>query len=229
MRTFAFIFARGGSKGIPRKNLELLDGKPLLVWSIEMAQSLNEVEKVFVSTEDSEIAETAISFGAELIKRPKRLAQDSSPEWQAWRHAVRWVNNKYGEFDRFLSLPPTSPLRSQNDIRSCLHRFDDGTDVIITITPASRSPWYNMVYEELNGALKLLMEGDYTRRQDTPLAYDITTAAYVLKPSFILYNQRFWNGNVKGVKIPRERALDIDTQLDLEITRFIHEKYVKNR
>ena len=86
-----------------------------------------------------------------------------------------------------------------------------------------------MVYEELNGVLKLLMEGDYTRRQDTPSAYDITTVAYVLKPSFILYNQRFWNGNVKGVKIPRERALDIDTQLDLEITRFIHEKYLKNR
>ena len=109
MRTFAFVFARGGSKGIPRKNLQLLAGKPLLAWSIEMGQSLAEVERVFISTEDPEITETAISFGAEVITRPTELAQDTSPEWLAWQHAIKVAEEKQGRFERFLSLPATAP------------------------------------------------------------------------------------------------------------------------
>ena len=120
MRTFAFIFARGGSKGIPRKNLKLLGGKPLLAWSIEMGQSIPEAERVFVSTEDDEIAEVANVFGAEVIPRPAELAKDTSPEWLAWQHAIQSVQAKYGLFDRFLSLPTTAPLRIEEDVRKCL-------------------------------------------------------------------------------------------------------------
>ena len=85
MRTFAFVFARGGSKGIPRKNLQLLDGKPLLAWSIEMGQILSEIKQVFVSTEDAEIADVANALGAEVINRPGHIARDTSPEWLAWQ------------------------------------------------------------------------------------------------------------------------------------------------
>jgi len=221
MRTFAFVFARGGSKGIPRKNLQLLAGKPLLAWSIEMGQSLAEVERVFVSTEDPEITETAISFGAEVITRPAELAQDTSPEWLAWQHAIKVVEEKFGRFERFLSLPATAPLRSQQDVERCLNRLDKETDVVISMTPATRSPWFNMVYQGPKGDLRLLVEGNYTRRQDAPIGYDVTTLAYVLRPEFILGNQRYWDGRVKGVEIPPERALDIDTPLDLEIARFL--------
>ena len=221
MRTFAFVFARGGSKGIPRKNLQLLAGKPLLAWSIEMGQSLAEVERVFVSTEDPEITETAISFGAEVITRPAELAQDTSPEWLAWQHAIKVVEEKFGRFERFLSLPATAPLRSQQDVERCLNRLDKETDVVITMTPATRSPWFNMVYQGPKGDLRLLVEGNYTRRQDVPIGYDVTTLAYVLRPEFILEKQRLWDGRVKGVEIPPERALDIDTPLDLEIARFL--------
>jgi len=221
MRTFAFVFARGGSKGIPRKNLQLLAGKPLLAWSIEMGQSLAEVERVFVSTEDPEITETAISFGAEVITRPAELAQDTSPEWLAWQHAIKVVEEKFGRFERFLSLPATAPLRSQQDVERCLNRLDKETDVVISMTPATRSPWFNMVYQGPKGDLRLLVEGNYTRRQDAPIGYDVTTLAYVLRPEFILEKQRLWDGRVKGVEIPPERALDIDTPLDLEIARFL--------
>ena len=103
-------------RGYLAKNLELLGGKPLLAWSIEMGQSLPEVERVFVSTEDDEIAEVANVFGAEVIPRPAELAQDTSPEWLAWQHAIQSVQAKYGLFDRFLSLPTTAPLRSQEDV-----------------------------------------------------------------------------------------------------------------
>ena len=221
MRTFAFVFARGGSKGIPRKNLQLLAGKPLLAWSIEMGQSLAEVERVFVSTEDPEITETAFSFGAEVITRPAELAQDTSPEWLAWQHAIKVVEEKFGRFERFLSLPATAPLRSQQDVECCLKRLDAETDVVITMLPATRSPWFNMVCQEPKGDLRLLVEGNYTRRQDAPIGYDVTTLAYVLRPEFILEKQRLWDGRVKGVEIPPERALDIDTPLDLEIARFL--------
>ena len=221
MRTFAFVFARGGSKGIPRKNLQLLAGKPLLAWSIEMGQSLAEVERVFVSTEDPEITETAFSFGAEVITRPAELAQDTSPEWLAWQHAIKVVEEKFGRFERFLSLPATAPLRSQQDVERCLNRLDKETDVVISMTPATRSPWFNMVYQGPKGDLRLLVEGKYTRRQDAPIGYDVTTLAYVLRPEFILEKQRLWDGRVKGIEIPPERALDIDTPLDLEIARFL--------
>ena len=221
MRTFAFVFARGGSKGIPRKNLQLLAGKPLLAWSIEMGQSLAEVERVFISTEDPEITETAISFGAEVITRPTELAQDTSPEWLAWQHAIKVAEEKQGRFERFLSLPATAPLRNQQDVQQCLDRLDVETDVVITMTAASRSPWFNMVRQDASGNLNLLVDGNYTRRQDAPIGYDVTTLAYVLRSEFILENQRLWDGRVKGVEIPPERALDIDIPLDLEIARFL--------
>jgi len=221
MRTFAFVFARGGSKGIPRKNLQLLAGKPLLAWSIEMGQSLAEVKRVFVSTEDPEIAQTALSFGAEVIKRPAELAQDTSPEWLAYQHAITIAQSKYGNFERFLSLPPTAPLRGRVDVQNCLGKLDVGTDVVMTFTQTSQSPWFNMVKQEGNGELQLLVDSKYFRRQDCPTGYNLTTVAYVMRTEFVLGNQRYWDGRVKGVEIPPERALDIDTPLDLEIARFL--------
>ena len=215
------MFARGGSKGIPRKNLQKLDGKPLLAWSIEMAQTLSEVEQIFVSTDDSEIADLASTSGAQIINRPEHLAGDTSSEWLAWQHAVEWVQERLGRFDRFLSLPTTSPLRSQKDVQRCLDMLGENTDVVITITPSTRSPWFNMVCEGQNGELKLLLEGCYIRRQDAPVGFDMTTVAYVLRPKFIMSHQRLWDGKVKGVVVPNERAIDIDTPLDLEIARFL--------
>ena len=224
MRTFAFVFARGGSKGIPRKNLQLLDGKPLLAWSIEMGQILSEIKQVFVSTEDAEIADVANALGAEVINRPGHIARDTSPEWLAWQHAIEWVQERLGTFDRFLSLPTTAPLRSPVDVQSCLDLLDENTDVVITMTPTSRSPWFNMVSESTNGELKLLVDGNYIRRQDAPVGYDVSTVAYVLRPNFAMDHQRLWDGRVKGVVVPNERALDIDTPLDLEIARFLKAK-----
>ncbi len=224
MRTFAFVFARGGSKGIPRKNLQLLDGKPLLAWSIEMGQILSEIKQVFVSTEDAEIADLANALGAEVINRPGHIARDTSPEWLAWQHAIEWVQERLGTFDRFLSLPTTAPLRSPVDVQSCLDLLDENTDIVITMTPTSRSPWFNMVSESTNGELKLLVDGNYIRRQDAPVGYDVSTVAYVLRPKFAMDHQRLWDGRVKGVVVPNERALDIDTPLDLEIARFLKAK-----
>jgi len=228
MRTFAFIFARGGSKGVPGKNIKEICGKPLIAYSIEIAKEIESIEKIFVSTEDGKIAAVAEEFGADLIPRPIDLAHDDSPEWLAWRHAVKWVEAKYGSFDVFLSLPATSPLRNKDDVTKCLDNLNKEIDVVVGITEAARSPWFNMIREE-NGLVKILMDSDrgYERRQDTPKIYDLTTIAYVTRPEFIRNTTGIFSGKVKGVNIPSERALDIDTELDFEIAEFLMNKILK--
>jgi N-acylneuraminate cytidylyltransferase len=222
MKIFAFIFARGGSKGVPGKNIRNLDGKPLLAYSIMLAQSIDAVSRIFVSTDDAEISDVAVNYGAEIINRPTELAQDDSPEWLAWLHAIEWLENKGEVFDCFLSLPTTSPLRNKNDVTKCLGLLDEKTDMVVTITNTSRSPFFNMVSSK-GEYVKLLMESEkfYSRRQDVPSAYDMTTVAYVSRPEFIKSNNKIFDGRVKAVLIPKERAIDIDDEIDFKIAEIL--------
>ena len=153
MISYAFIFARGGSKGLPGKNIKPLLGKPLIQYSIEIALQISDITKVFVSTDDVDIAEVSSSSGAIVIERPVELSQDDSPEWEAWKHAISWVKERYGDFEGFISLPATSPLRSVKDVESAIYRRSDvGADICIAITPASRNPYFNMV-KQLDNSL----------------------------------------------------------------------------
>jgi CMP-N-acetylneuraminic acid synthetase len=222
MKTFAFIFARSGSKGVPGKNIRNLAGKPLLAYSIAMAQNIDEISRVFVSTDDQDIANIGIKYGAEIINRPVELAQDDSPEWLAWKHAIEWLENRKEYFDCFVSLPTTSPMRNKSDVTRCLNLLDEQTDIVITMTNASRSPYFNMVSEQ-DGYVKLLVENEceYSRRQDTPTAYDMSTVAYVTRPDFIKNNNKVFDGKVKASKVPKERAIDIDDELDFKIAEML--------
>jgi CMP-N-acetylneuraminic acid synthetase len=223
MKTYAFVFARGGSKGVPGKNIRALAGKPLLAYSIDLAKKIEAVSKIFVSTEDETIASIARDYGALVINRPEALAQDDTPEWLAWQHAVEWLEDGGDDFDVFLSLPTTSPLRNKEDIHSTLTCLDDNTDIVLTMATAVRIPWFNMVRKTNEGFISLLMKNDTTihRRQDAQTIYDLTTVAYVTRPEFIKSAGGMFEGQVKGIKIPVERALDIDSQLDFEIAEFL--------
>src|SRR5690606_8070085 len=106
--------------GLPGKNIKPLLGKPLLCYSIELAQQMSEIEQVFVSTDDTQIARIAQAAGAVVIERPAELASDTSAEFLAWRHAVDYVEQHYGHFDCFVSLPATAPLRSKEDVQAAL-------------------------------------------------------------------------------------------------------------
>jgi CMP-N-acetylneuraminic acid synthetase len=222
MKTFAFVFARGGSKGVPGKNIRNLDGKPLLAHSIIMAQSIDKISRVFVSTDDKDIADIGAKYGAEIIKRPLNLAQDESPEWLAWLHAIKWLEARGMPFDCFVSLPATSPLRNKTDVIRCIDSLDEKTDIVVTMTNTSRSPYFNMANEK-DGYINLLMESkeSYSRRQDVPVAYDMTTVAYVTRPDFIKNNSRIFDGKVKAVLIPKERAIDIDDEIDFKIAEML--------
>ena len=229
MKTFAFIFARGGSKGLPRKNIRKLAGKPLIAHSIDAAKEISSIKKIFVSTEDPEIASIAEQNQAVVIHRPSSLASDNSPEWLSWKHAINYAQDNFGTFQNFISLPTTSPLRNSDDITRCLSAHKRGVDFVVTTIKSQRSPWFNMVQQDDTGAIKLLIRdkrNSIVNRQTAPESYDLTTVAYVTSPNFILDNNSIWDGHVVGVQIPPERAIDIDTLLDFEIAEFL---YFKNK
>ena len=224
MISHAFIFARGGSKGLPGKNIKPLLGKPLIQYSIEVALQIPVFEKVFVSTDDIGIAEVARSAGAIIIDRPAELAQDDSSEWQSWKHAINWVKKHYGDFEEFVSLPPTSPLRSIGDVESAMtKRAYVGADICISITPASRSPYFNMVKNLNNHLVGLVNKPVNTiwRRQDAPEVFDITTVVYVASVEFIMNNNNIFDGAVTSIEVPKHRAIDIDDIYDFKFAESI--------
>jgi N-acylneuraminate cytidylyltransferase len=222
----ACIFARAGSKGLPNKNIQTFNGKPLISWAVELALEVKQINKVFVSTDSEEIAEIARMAGASIpFIRPSELATDTSPEWHSWQHFIKFLADKDGRLPEvFLSLPATSPLRSTIDIENCLNEFKKGkADFVVGITPSERNPYFNMVKKgEDNQVDLVIQQGDkYSRRQDTPEVFDLTTVCYVGKPSTILAKNSIFEGKVAGVEIPRERAIDIDTELDFQIAEFL--------
>ncbi len=222
MKVVAFIFARGGSKGLPGKNIRLLGGKPLIAWSIEHAFSVKRIERVIVSTDSEEIAAVARQYGAEVpFMRPAELARDDSPEWLAWRHALNYLRESTGVLPEVMvSVPTTGPLRLPIDIENCLDEYEKGdVDMVITITDAHRSPYFNMVKTNPDGTVGLVNppQSAIPRRQDAPIVYDMATVCYVANPKFVMTNNTTFEGRVKAVRIPTERAIDIDTLLDFQM------------
>ena len=224
MKNFAFVFARGGSKGLPGKNIRPLAGKPLIHYSIETAKQCSSIDEVFVSTDDTAIAEIARQAGAIIIDRPVELASDSSPEWLSWRHGIEWVESHYGKFQYFVSLPATSPLRNVSDVEGAIAKLESSlADICISVTPASRSPYFNMVklLDDKTCELVIKPEGAITRRQDAPDVFDITTVVYIATPTFIKNNDSLFSGTVTSVVVPKERAIDIDDIYDFLLAEAI--------
>ena len=222
----AFIFARGGSKGLPGKNIRNFAGKPLIAWAIEHAYASKDIRRVIVSTDSEEIAAIALQYGAEVpFMRPSNLAMDDSPEWLAWRHALEFLQKDEGSLpDAMVSVPVTAPLRLPIDIDRCLERFSkDDVDVVITVTDAHRNPYFNMVSERSDKCVGLVIPpvSGISRRQDAPVVFDMTTVAYVADPVFVMNHGSIFSGRVQAVHVPIERSIDIDTLLDFEIAQFL--------
>ena len=222
MQLSAFIFARGGSKGLPGKNIRPLGGKPLIAWAIEHARAVPRIGRVLVSTDSGEIAAVAKTYGAEVpFIRPAELAQDNSPEWLAWRHALTYLKDSSGSMPEVLvSVPTTAPLRSPIDIERCLDEFARGdADVVICVSDAHRNPYFAMVSVREDGTASLAIQPPcgVMRRQDAPAVFDITPVAYVARSEFVMTNHGIFDGRVRVVHVPSERAIDIDTPLDFQI------------
>ncbi len=229
MKIIAFIFARSGSKGLPNKNIKILNGKPLIAWSIEHAKKINRIDRVIVSTDSEEIARIAREFGAEVpFIRPLELATDESPEWLSWQHGLKYLKSIDGCLpDLMLSIPATAPLRDVDDINNVIDEYqENATDMVITVTEPFRSPFFNIVKEVPHGFVELFMSSDkvINRRQDCPKTFDITTVAYAARPSYVLKRNHMFEGRVRQVIVAKETSLDIDTLQDFEFAEFMFQK-----
>ena len=221
---FAFIFARGGSKGVPRKNIRPLGGKPLIAHAIATARASRHIQRVIVSTDDEEIAAVARAHGAEVpALRPAELASDTASEWLAWRHAVTELAGE--PFDVFVSIPPPAPLRTAEDVDACIDAYLAGDcDLVISGHEAHANPYFNMFKCDADGVAQLIIPpsaSNVVRRQDAPTVYTTATIAYVSSPAYIMQASAVFSGRVKAVIFPMERALDIDNQLDFDFAEFL--------
>ena len=226
MKIHAFVFARGGSKRLVGKNTLPIVGKPLVQHSIDFALALDYVSEVWVSTDSKEIASIAEAEGANVITRPNHLCSDDSDEFLSWKHAVDYVLKTCGDFEGFLSLPATSPLRDKEDIEKLVYSLRDDVDLSMCITPSRARPDFNLVSADENGTISKLVESPSSvyRHQDSVEIFELTTVGYFCRPSFILRNNSIWEGNVLGIEVPRERAVDIDDHIDFEVAKALMKK-----
>lgn len=220
-RILGLITARGGSKGIPRKNLVDLVGKPLIAWSIE-AGLASCIDRLVVSTEDEEIAQVAKQWGCEVpFMRPMELAADDTPGMAPVLHAVELLAEG---FDYVVLLQPTSPLRRPEDIDGCVAEcVHSGAPACVSLKAAEHGPHW--MYELDSGSrLVPFIKGDVIeRRQDLPQAYALNGAVYVAEPGFLLECRTFLTSDTVGYVMPSARSLDIDEPLDLLIARALIE------
>ena len=212
MNIFPMVFCRGGSKGLPGKNLRVLNGRSLLERSV--SHGLNLASVCFVSTDSEEIAKQAELLGASVIERPGELATDNSPEILSWKHACRTLS--IGPDDVFVSLPTTAPLRSFDSIElACELYRDSKADIVCAAYELERNPFLNMYELSGNGVLKPLFDVMFVRRQDSKKVLGISTVVYVSNGDYILRSETPFSGTVMPIIVSRLEAIDIDTEEDL--------------
>lgn len=213
----AIIPARGGSKGVPRKNIREVGGKPLIAWTIKEAKKSKYIDRLILSSEDAEIIEVAKNWGCEIpFTRPKELAQDDTPGIEPVLHAIEMIPG----YDYVVLLQPTSPLRKVTDIDECL-RFciDAGADSCVSVTEAEKSPFW-MYYMQDNNRLRPVVDINnvYTNRQQHPKVYVLNGAIYIAKTDWLFNAKTFLDRKTIAYVMPREHSIDIDSELDLALS-----------
>lgn len=227
MSVLCTICARGGSKGVPGKNIRELLGKPLIAYTIEQALRSDLIDRVVVSTDSEEISEVAKSLGAEVpFLRPAHLANDKAPKLPVIQHAVEFYGKELGFTpDYVIDLDPTSPLRLDEDIVKCLHLIstDAACDSVITGYRSNKNPYFNMVEISSDGygRLSKSTEKRVSRRQDAPIVYAMNASIYVWKTSSLMNQTDVVSGRVKLFEMPDERSVDIDSEVDYKLVENI--------
>jgi len=227
----AVIPARGGSKGIPKKNLALLTGKPLLAYAIEVGVASPLIDDVFVSTDDAEIAAVAKKYHADVIDRPVKLAQDTTPDYPVFSHAITWLKEHGIDADILVNLRPTCPLRLVEDVNAAVQKMlDTGCDAVRTVTPADHHPYW-MVHFEDDQILPFIDGIDirkYYQRQLLPPAYRFNGGVDVMSASVIVDKKDLYGSDIRGVIMPAERSIDIDTEIDIRMAEILLEQREKS-
>ena len=228
MKVLCTICARAGSKGVANKNLRLINGLPLIAYSLQQAIETKLFSQIAVSSDSSEIRATALAHGATfVVDRPAQMASDTAPKLPAIRHCVETTEKEFGQFDIIIDLDATAPLRIAEDIIGALELLKQtSADNIITGTPAHRSPYFNLVETDSNGIVHLSkpLPESVSRRQDSPECFDMNASIYVWKRDALLNNQNLFAPSTRLFLMPRERSLDIDSQADFEMVEWMMSK-----
>ncbi len=216
------IPARGGSKGIPGKNIRPLCGIPLIGHTISQALEVAPPEDVVVTTDDEAIAGTARAHGASVpFMRPARLASDTASSRDAILHAIDWMECHGRHYDAVVLLQPTSPLRRADDIRRCVDAFEkalragDAPDMAVTVCEARTNPYCSAFETDTDGFLHISKgDGHYTRRQDAPKVWEFNGAVYVIDVAALRREEISRLRRTLPVDMPADRSIDLDTLAD---------------
>jgi CMP-N-acetylneuraminic acid synthetase len=219
MRILALIPARGGSKGIPRKNIKMIAGKPLIAWTIEAALRSPHIDTVVVSTDDEEIAAIALQAGAQVpFMRPAELASDGATGMAPVMHALDMLP----DFDAVLLLQPTSPLRSTADIDACLTlAAARAANAVVSVTEPDAHPYWTYRVDDALHMQPMVDAPAVTRRQDLPLAGALNGALYFARTAWLRENGSFMGADTLAYMMPRERSVDIDTPFDWKFAELL--------
>jgi len=224
-KILALIPARGGSKGILRKNIRMLAGKPLIAYSIEKALKSIYIDRVIVSTDDEQIADIAKEYGAEVLIRPKKLATDDTSDLPVFQHALKKLKEKEDYDPTFvLNIRPTCPLRNVEDIDNAIEKMIRiNCDSVRTITEVKDHPYWTskLKGDKMAPFLDDVDVNKYYRRQLLPDAYITNGAVDVMKSEIIMKKNNLYGRDIRGIITPPERSVDIDTELDLKIAEFL--------
>jgi len=218
-RVVAVIPARGGSKSVPGKNIRPLGGKPLIAWSIDVARQVNEIDRILVSTDDSQIASVARDRGAEVYQRPAHLATDEALVIDALKDLLQTLQAEGDPPEWVTLLEPTCPLRTADDMRDCLRLVSqDGYDSVATFKDAELNP--HRAWRIADGIPEVFIDGaiPWLPRQKLPKAYQLNGAVYVFRASLLAGEARsLLVGKLGAVLMPRDRSQDIDDSIDFNI------------
>lgn len=227
MQIITIIPARGGSKGIPNKNIAPAFGKPLIAWTIEATRQSAFLDRVIVTTDSVAIAEIASAYGAEVpFLRPPELARDDTPDLPVYQHTLAWLREHQGyQPECVVWLRPTSPMRTTHDIDAAVALLQQNqADCVRSVCLAEHHPYW-MKHREDDGRLVPCIEGadehTYYQRQLLPPVYRLNGAVEVVRCTSVINNGRLYGGVMYGYVMPPERSIDIDTELDLALMELL--------
>jgi len=215
-KILAIIIARGGSKGVPRKNIKIAGGKPLLAWMFEAAKQSKYIDRLILSSDDSEIISVAKKIGCDApFVRPLEFSQDKSSVSDVVIHAL----NEIKGFDYVMMLQPTSPLTITEDIDGCIDFFiNSKAKSIVSVAEPQKNPYWAFTMEEENKLVPVFGQKYFNQqRQELPMVYIPTGAFYMAQSKWFLENKSFYTDATLGYLIPTERSLDIDSELDFKV------------
>jgi|TARA_B110000967_G_scaffold208913_1_gene262804 N-acylneuraminate cytidylyltransferase len=230
MKTLVVIPARGGSKGIPHKNVKKLNGKPLIIYTIEAARKVFDDDNILVSTDDQEIKSIVEGTGLEVpFLRPPHLATDTATTYDVLIHALEYKISQGFNPDIILLLQPTSPFRTSQHIEEALKLYNNSLDMVVSVKLTNSNPYYILFEENKEGYLKKVKNKNFTRRQDVPNVYEYNGALYVINVSSLKQKEIVLFDKVIKYEMNEYNSHDIDTQLDWFIAEKIMENYLNEK